>query len=202
MDITNQQEYREAYKMHNGFIILKAGDTIQGDFIQKILAIVPNVKGSVISITDDDGDTEEITLNVSIIAAFGKKTAFESTQVLEVLEGEIHLYTSDGASSSRTALQMVRDLAPGGLSVKESNALQELPLLIQSLIDVINPPPLKGKIILSDDNGDVFTDLISARNYMLYFNPGLIITDETFDNGVYKFNVPSGSSLVLISYIH
>ena len=123
MDITNQSEYMSAYKMHNGFIILKVGDTIQGDFIQKILAIVPNFKGTVIKITDDNAEEEEITLNVSVIASFGKKTAFTSTQKLEVIEGEVHLYTSDGGSSSRAALQMVRDLAPGGLTKAESKAL-------------------------------------------------------------------------------
>jgi hypothetical protein len=123
MNITNQSEYLNAYKMHNGFIILKVGDSMQGDFIQKILAIVPNFKGTVIKITDDNGEEEEITLNVSVIASFGKKTAFKSTQKLEVLEGEVHLYTSDGGSSNRAALQMVRDLSPGGLTKAESDAL-------------------------------------------------------------------------------
>ena len=56
---------------------------------------------------------------------------------------------------------------------------------------IVNP---LGLIQIVDLNGDFFTDLATATAYIeQYFNPS-IITDKSFNNGVFYFTVPSSTS--------
>ena len=56
---------------------------------------------------------------------------------------------------------------------------------------IVNP---LGLIQIVDKDGDFFTDLATATAYIeQYFNPS-IITDKSFNNGVFYFTVPSSTS--------
>lgn len=117
--------------------------------------------------------------------------AWFTTNAAEVFAANIQIFHVDGRykfTDGVTALSALSFLG-GGSGVQSVTGPQV------DDTDPLNPiiKPI-GLIQIIDKQGDFFTDLASATAYIeQYFNPA-IITDKSFNNGVFYFTVPSSTS--------
>jgi hypothetical protein len=126
MNITTPEELKEAQALHKGFVVLKQDEEISNDFVHLVMAVVPNKSNTSITIYDDDGNSEFLEVNVTLISNFSQKTRIQnnpsSVRRIYVNSGEVHLYLSNGVNNFQT----IPNAAVGGLTSDQNEALLAL----------------------------------------------------------------------------